>query len=74
MAQTKQLENNIIIAQSFESEFALKGNYIIDKSKLEKKNSDTSELVKKTGYKAKIAKKEYKISIASSLVKKTNRL
>ena len=67
-----ELENKIISAQSLHSEFVLKANYIIDKSKLEKKIPDTSMLVIKTDYNAKITEIENKIPNISSLVKITD--
>ena len=60
-----ELEDEILIAHSLHSEFVLKANYIIDKSRLEKKIPDSSQLVKNTDY-------MLKLLILISLVKKTD--
>ena len=57
------MENKIIIVQSLHSEFVQKANYIIEKSKLENKIPDTSELVKKTDYNPKITEMKIKYLI-----------
>ena len=62
-----ELEQKSNIAKVFHSEIVLKAKYVLDKSKLEKKIPEASELVKKTDYNAKITEIGNKILSNSGL-------